>query len=107
MNDVRYMFLGPESIPPYFPGFPHLAVLLPRGIALGDLGGPSARAVGVFLIDPDAAYSALNDRALDGYLREKVPVLFCASRVRDLRPFLRRADRFKARGFSVELVAAT
>ncbi len=58
-----------------------------------------------FLVEPGCARDALNDPALDGYLRVNLPVLIYARRACDLRPFLRRANSFLSLGYAVEVLA--
>lgn len=93
------------KLPPRFSGYPHSIVLLPMGVTLEQVGGPDRHTAGIFLIDPDCAELALNDAALDAYISARVPVFLFASRPRDLRPFLRRADAFRRRGITIEVVA--
>jgi hypothetical protein len=92
------------DVPPRIDGFSHRLALLPAGVAIGNLGGAECRQSGVFLIEPDCAHEALSDPAFDAYLRAKVPVLLYARRARDLRPMLRRAEAFRARGYAAEVL---
>jgi hypothetical protein len=100
-----YILLARDgNIPPRFPDFPHAVALLPSGIGVDQLGTEAARSCCCFLVDPDCAHVALNDPALSAYLVERLPVIVSAQRRRDLKPFLRRADAFRARGYSVEVM---
>lgn len=94
-----------RAVPLRYDGFPHGLALLPAGMMLADIGAPSHRTAAVYLVDPDCAGRALNDAAIDAYVRAKTPVLVFAARGRDLRPFLRRAPQFRARGYTVEAIA--
>lgn len=92
---------GPVVIPRYA-DHPRAVAILPIGVGIDDVGGPGQRIAGIFLVDPDCAGQALNDTALDAYLRARTPILIFAARARDLRPFLRRAEAFRARGMTIE-----
>jgi hypothetical protein len=101
-------FIGVSLLPPGSSvlrprGFDHRLALLPVGMHLNDIYSASTVS-GMFLIDPDCGNQVLNDPAFGTYLKERMPVLLCATRARDLRPFLRRADSFRQRGFVLELV---
>jgi hypothetical protein len=96
------LLLGEEDIPPRIAGFPHRLALLPVGTTIADLGQADCRCSGIFLIEPDCAHFALSDPAFDHYLKCRVPILVYSRRPRDLRPFLRRSDALKQRGYSVK-----
>ena len=104
MSAPDHIAIVTGQIPTRRPSHPHGLALLPIGVAVADVGGPGQRFVGVFLVDPDCAALAMNDDALDRYIRTKKPVFIHASRARDLRPFMRRAEQFRRRGFSVEVL---
>jgi hypothetical protein len=87
-----------------FASHPHSLALLPAGVSIEDVGEPGHRFAGVFLIDADCAGIALNDDALDRYIRSRTPVFIHAARARDLRPFLRRREQFRRRGVVVEVL---
>jgi hypothetical protein len=95
-----YALLYPLGAEPRFTGFPHRLVLRPEGVSV--VAGPVSAA---FLIDPDCGLDVLNGAALAHYLEQRVPVLIQAQRARDLRPFLRRRDSFRQRGYVVEALS--
>ena len=100
-----YLISSGVKMPPRFPDHPYNIALLPTGMSLDQVGDPGAQVAGIFLIDPDCAAVAMNDSALNRYITAKTPVFFCATRAKDLRPFLRRSDAFKQRGARLEVVA--
>lgn len=105
MSLPDYILLARDGdIPPRFPDFPHAIALLPAGISVDHLGTESARRCCCFLVDHDCAHVALSDPALAEYLAQRLPVILYAQRRRDLKPFLRRSDAFKARGYSVAVM---
>ncbi len=87
-----------------FDGFSYTVALLPDGLDLSSLS-TSPHVVGTFLVEPDSVGEVLNGRALSTYLDHRVPVLIHARRERDLRPILRRATTFAARGYRIEVLA--
>jgi hypothetical protein len=106
MSAPDHVFLlGEEDIPPRIAGFPHRLALLPVGTAIADLGQAECRCSGIFLIEPDCAHFALSDPAFDHYLKRRLPILVYSRRPRDLRPFLRRSEALKQRGYGVEAVS--
>ena len=59
--------------------------------------------------DPPDFATLHRDRAdhstwFTGYIDEGCPIVLHAQRARDLRPFLRRADQFRFRGYWLEVV---
>lgn len=93
-----------DQIPTRFPTHPHSLALLPVGVSIDEVGAPGQQFCGVFLVDPDCAGIALNDSALDGYIKAKRPIFIHAARARDLRPFFRRAEQFGRRGVVLEVL---
>lgn len=93
-----------DKIPTRFPTHPHSLALLPVGVSVDEVGAPGQQFCGVFLVDPDCAGIALNDDALDGYIKARRPVFIHATRPRDLRPFLRRVEQFRRCGVVVEVL---
>jgi hypothetical protein len=83
---------------PQFIEFPHRLVLRPKGIRAAGNDVSAA-----FLVDPDCGLDVLNSAALAEYLKRRIPVLIQAQRARDLRPFLRRQDSFRRRGYLIEV----
>jgi hypothetical protein len=83
---------------PQFIEFPHRLVLRPEGVSAA--AGPVSA---TFLVDRNCGNDVLNGYALTEYLKQRVPVLIQAQRPRDLRPFLRRQDSFRRRGYLVEV----
>ena len=77
-------------------------VQMPAGIPVGTLAIGKAGAINAALLA--ASVLALNDPALSAYLVERLPIIISAERRRDLKPFLKRSDSFKARGYSVEVM---
>ncbi len=99
MSLPDYMVISRDPAPPNIDGFSHSLILRPIDPATARQGQSAG-----FMIEPDCGRDALNDPALDGYLKASMPVLIFARRARDLRPFLRRADSFRDRGYAVEVV---
>ena len=101
----EYMLVAPNGVdlPLRFPGFPYRLALVPNEYSIAVLR-VSPRCWAMFLIEPDCAAEVLYGSALGDYLARGVPVVLHARRARDLRPFLRRAEAFKRRGFSVEVM---
>ena len=97
------LFIPAERMPPRIDGFPHRLLLLPGGTTVANLGAPDRHASAIWLLEPDCAREALNDPAFNSYLQHKVAVLVYARRGRDLRPFLKRADAFRRRGYAAEV----
>lgn len=93
------------AIPPRFTSHPYCIALLPIGLTVDQVGDPDQRVAGIFLVDPDCAGVALNDPAVDEYLKSKTPVFVFATRPRDLRPFLRRGEAFRRRGTTIEVMS--
>lgn len=100
MSLPDYMVIHHDPTPPPIPGFPHRLILRPIGPATTRYCQSAA-----FLLEPGCASEALNDPALDGYLKAGIPVLVYARRTRDLRPVLRRGESFLGRGYVVEVLA--
>jgi len=101
----RIAIVTGDQIPTRFPTHPHILALLPTGVTADQVGTPGHRFCGVFLVDPDCAGIALNDDALDNCFKPKQPVFVHATRARDLRPFLRRAEQFGRHGVVVEMLS--
>ncbi len=103
MSLPDYLVLAPDgALPPGIDGFPHRIVLLPSGTDAAKLS--AVHHSGAFLIEPECAREALNDNALDLYIQKRMAVWFYARRARDLRPILRRAEAFRARGYALEVL---
>ena len=103
MTDPAYICLAKPQIPPRFRDYPHRLALLPGGMTLEKLGS-APHVCGCFLIDTGCGSATLNEPALAGYLTARVPILLHAQRPKDLRPFLKRAAVFRARGFELVLL---
>lgn len=88
---------------PRWPGFPHRLALLPAGHTFDELLA-TPRSWATFLIEPDSAGEVLNGAALNAYLGACVPIVLQARRARDLRPFLRRVEAFRRRGYEAEML---
>ena len=102
-NDLLpdYVVLAdPSLLPLPVAGFPHRIALLPGETTL-EMVLAERGFIATFLVEPDCSDEALNSRALTEYLDRRIAVLVYARRACDLRPFLRRAERFQARGYSV------
>ena len=94
-----YAMICPAGHVPAFAGFPFRLFLLPAGMTVTTaLAAPGL--AGAFLIEPGSIGEVMNGTALPAYLAEGVPIFLHARRVRDLRPLLRRAPQFQARGYS-------
>jgi hypothetical protein len=103
MSFIAASLIRSGSPPPRPRGFDHRLALVPIGMHVNDIYlTPTVSAI--FLVDQVCASQVLNDLAFVEYLSRRMPVLLCASRARDLRPFLRRADAFRMRGFVLEVL---
>ncbi|MBV8095011.1 MAG: hypothetical protein JO110_17640 [Acetobacteraceae bacterium] len=105
-NDLLpdYVVLAdPSLLPLPVGGFPHRIALLPGETTL-EMVRAERGFIATFLVEPDCSDEALNSRALTEYLDRRIAVLVYARRARELRPFLRREDRFKARGYTLTVL---
>lgn len=84
-----------------WPRFPHRLALMPDGRRATSLGRET---IATFLIEAECTAEVLNGLALPEYLNRRIPVLMHAVRARDLRPILKRSDRFRARGYTIEVL---
>ena len=85
---------------PRFAGFPHRIILQPAEASV-----TSEPVLAAFLVDAGCGLDVLNGTALASYLKQRVPILIQARRPRALRPFLRRQDSFRQRGYHVEVLS--
>jgi hypothetical protein len=83
--------------------FTHSLALLPKGVTLEAIRN-KWHFIGLFWVEPDCGFDVLNSAAFGIYLNRRHPIVVHARRPKDLRPFFRRADRFKGRGYEVTVL---
>lgn len=93
-----YAILYNPAVPLRFSGYRHRLMLRPDGVAFSEAPVSAA-----FLIDADCGFDVLNSPGLAVYIKQRVLILIQAQRAKDLRPFLRRSESFRRRGFVIEV----